>query len=325
MIEKRLLNKTKIRKLFKDEYNLNAKNIELVSSGSAEIYKIDNKYILKLFQSKYNKKEILKEVKVINYLKKKNIPVPTYVKTKKNDYVIKVENRFLIVQYYIDGKTKDKFEGTIDEIKECGYLHGLIVKSLLGYKDVQKDKMDWYNKKENIAKLKKIIKMGNNKLIKEDLNKKISMIENLNYDFKDIDKITFYTSHGDFSYLQFIYDNDGVKAIIDFIKVKKLPIVWEIIRSFTYMDKDAKNGIINVDNLVLYVKEFMKLVPLSKTDLEYMPYIYLCQLLRSTYGYKEYYLNKNKEALQFAHFRTNLCEYLYKNAEIISKKLGELV
>lgn len=325
MIEKRLLNKTKIRKLFRDEYSLNAKNIELVSSGSAEIYKIDNEYILKLFQSKYTKKEILKEVKVINYLKKKNIPVPTYVKTNKNDYVVKIENRFLIVQYYIDGKTKDKFEGTIDEIKECGYLHGLIVKSLLGYKNVQIDKMDWYNKKENIAKIKKIIKMGNNKLIKEDLNKKISMIENLNYDFKDIDKITFYTSHGDFSYLQFIYDNDGVKAIIDFIKVKKLPIVWEIIRSFTYMDKDAKNGIINVDNLVLYVKEFMKLVPLSKTDLEYMPYIYLSQLLRSTYGYKEYYLNKNKEALQFAHFRTNLCEYLYKNAEIISKKLGELV
>lgn len=325
MIEKRLLNKTKIRKLFRDEYSLNAKNIELVSSGSAEIYKIDNEYILKLFQSKYTKKEILKEVKVINYLKKKNISVPTYVKTNKNDYVVKIENRFLIVQYYIDGKTKDKFEGTIDEIKECGYLHGLIVKSLLGYKNVQIDKMDWYNKKENIAKIKKIIKMGNNKLIKEDLNKKISMIENLNYDFKDIDKITFYTSHGDFSYLQFIYDNDGVKAIIDFIKVKKLPIVWEIIRSFTYMDKDAKNGIINVDNLVLYVKEFMKLVPLSKTDLEYMPYIYVCQLLRSTYGYKEYYLNKNKEALQFAHFRTNLCEYLYKNAEMISKKLGELV
>lgn len=325
MIEKRLLNKTKIRKLFRDEYSLNAKNIELVSSGSAEIYKIDNEYILKLFQSKYTKKEILKEVKVINYLKKKNIPVPTYVKTNKNDYVVKIENRFLIVQYYIDGKTKDKFEGTIDEIKECGYLHGLIVKSLLGYKNVQIDKMDWYNKKENIAKIKKIIKMGNNKLIKEDLNKKISMIENLNYDFKDIDKITFYTSHGDFSYLQFIYDNDGVKAIIDFIKLKKLPIVWEIIRSFTYMDKDAKKGIINVDNLVLYVKEFMKLVPLSKTDLEYMPYIYVCQLLRSTYGYKEYYLNKNKEALQFAHFRTNLCEYLYKNAEMISKKLGELV
>ena len=325
MIEKRLLNKTKIRKLFRDEYSLNAKNIELVSSGSAEIYKIDNEYILKLFQSKYTKKEILKEVKVINYLKKKNIPVPTYVKTNKNDYVVKIENRFLIVQYYIDGKTKDKFEGTIDEIKECGYLHGLIVKSLLGYKNVQIDKMDWYNKKENIAKIKKIIKMGNNKLIKEDLNKKISMIENLNYDFKDIDKITFYTSHGDFSYLQFIYDNDGVKAIIDFIKVKKLPIVWEIIRSFTYMDKDAKKGIINVDNLVLYEKEFMKLVPLSKTDLEYMPYIYVCQLLRSTYGYKEYYLNKNKEALQFAHFRTNLCEYLYKNAEMISKKLGELV
>ena len=55
MIEKRLLNKTKIRKLFRDEYSLNAKNIELVSSGSAEIYKMDW----------YNKNENIDKIKKI--------------------------------------------------------------------------------------------------------------------------------------------------------------------------------------------------------------------------------------------------------------------
>ena len=55
-----------------------------------------------------------------------------------------------------------------------------------------------------------------------------------------------------------------------------------------------------------------------------MSYIYLIQLLSSTYGYKEYINNnENIELLEFAHFRTNICKYLFKNAENISTRLLE--
>ena len=53
-----------------------------------------------------------------------------------------------------------------------------------------------------------------------------------------------------------------------------------------------------------------------------MSYIYLIQLLSSTYGYKEYINNnENIELLEFAYFRTDMCKYLFKNAENISNRL----
>ena len=53
-----------------------------------------------------------------------------------------------------------------------------------------------------------------------------------------------------------------------------------------------------------------------------MSYIYLIQLLSSTYGYKEYINNNvNVDLLKFGYFRTNICKYLFKNAENISNRL----
>ena len=75
---------------------------------------------------------------------------------------------------------------------------------------------------------------------------------------------------------------------------------------------------------VKYIKEFNKYVKLNDYDLKYMSYIYLIQLLSSTYGYKEYINNnENIELLEFAHFRTNICKYLFNNAENISTRLLE--
>ena len=57
-----------------------------------------------------------------------------------------------------------------------------------------------------------------------------------------------------------------------------------------------------------------------------MSYIYLIQLLSSTYGYKEYINNnENIELLEFAHFRTNICKYLFNNSENISNRLLKII
>lgn len=325
MIEKKLLTKKDIVKIFKDYYLIDVEKVVLLSGGSAEIYKIDDKYILKLFQSKYKEEEVLKEIDIINYLKNKSFLTPTYLNTCDNKYILKIKERYLVVQKYIEGTTKIKFEATKEEIKECGYLHGLLVKNLLNYETKEEEKEDWYDFNTNINKLQSVKNLGNNKMITNDLNKKIELMRIFKYDLSDIDKISHYVSHGDFSYLQFIYKEDKVNAIIDFIRAKKLPIIWEIMRAYSYMDKECKDGKINIDNLILYIKEFMKSVKLNEYDLRYMPYVYMCQLLRSTYGYKEYYKNKDKESLEFAHFRTSLCEYLYENAENISKRLVKLI
>ena len=108
----------------------------------------------------------------------------------------------------------------------------------------------------------------------------------------------------------------------DFIKTKKLPIVWEIARSYSYIDKDAKEGKINIENLVEYTKKVAEFIELNEYDLKYLPYVYLIQLARSTFGYSEYFKNiENKdEYLEFAFYKTNIYRTVYKEI----KKLLEL-
>ena len=62
----------------------------------------------------------------------------------------------------------------------------------------------------------------------------------------------------------------------------------------------------------------MKYIELNEYDLKYAPYIYLIQLVSSTYGYKEYNDDYSQiELLEFAFFRTKLCRILYENKEKI--------
>ena len=73
---------------------------------------------------------------------------------------------------------------------------------------------------------------------------------------------------------------------------------------------------------------------LNKLDLELMPYFYLFTLLRSSFGYKGYIEKKNKgllvdlidiKTLEFAFWRTNMCKWMFDNANYISSKLKKLV
>ena len=124
-------------------------------------------------------------------------------------------------------------------------------------------------------------------------------------------------SHGDFCTQQLIYHEETEPTIIDFEKAEKLPIVWEIIRSYNYADREIK-----INTLVDYFKEVTKYIKLNEYDIKYAPYIYLLQLISSTYGYKEYNNDFSQiELIEFAFFRTKTCKRLYENAEEISSKL----
>ena len=121
--------------------------------------------------------------------------------------------------------------------------------------------------------------------------------------------------------------NDGLSNQTDEDKLGvKYSQIEQFINGDGSIDKDAKNGEINILNLVEYTKEVSKVNKLSENDLKYLPYVYLIQLARSTFGYEEYFKNvKNKEELlNFAFYRTNICRDLSKKAKEISKRLLEL-
>ncbi len=162
----------------------------------------------------------------------------------------------------------------------------------------------------------------------KDLQDKINMSKDLlnNFDFEIIKKMTIMNSHGDYSVQQLIYNDNSKTTVIDFETAKKLPIIWEVLRSYSYIDEEAKNGELNIDTLVEYVKEFAKYVQLNEYDLKYAAQLYLIQIVSSPFGYKQYNDDYEKKGLlEFALFRTNLCRYLYNNSKEISTRLQKEV
>ncbi|HOZ53858.1 MAG TPA: phosphotransferase [Bacilli bacterium] len=333
MIEETVFNKKTIISVIKKQYGIKINNIKKLERGSANLYSLNNdKYILKEFQSKYSQKEVNKEIKIINHLKKDNLLVPKYIITNNGKYSFIYKKKTIVLQEFIEGYTMESNTGNYDQMLESARELGKIVKSLktLKMKLPINNASSWYKidaLNESIEKHKKLLGKCNDenrKKIDKDLKEKVSMLEYIknNFDFSELKNLTLMNTHGDYSVLQFIYKDDKIKAIIDFVSACKMPIVWEIIRSYSYIDKSAKDGKININNLVDYVKEFLKYSKLNKYDIKYMPYLYLVQLLSSTFGYKQYIADISKEnLLKFAFFRTRLCKYLFKNAGVIEKSL----
>ena len=318
----------------KEVYSLEITSVKKLNRGSANIYSLNNdEYILKEFQSKYTEEEINKETIVINHLRKYDIQVPEYIETINSEFYTKYKDRIIIIQRFIEGSTLDNNTGTYNQVIECAEIYGKIVSALktLPIDLPEFEYKSWFSEEslnksiKNYEELIGLLKDNEtDNIIKNDLLEKISMINDIkeSLDCKNLDKLTIMNSHGDYSVLQFIYKDGKVNSVIDFVSASKLPVVWELIRSYSYIYKDAKDGEFNLDTFSDYINTFNKYVKLNEYDLKYMPYLYLVQILKSSYGYKQYIMDHTKkELLEFGYLRTKICRYLFKNAKTISDKL----
>ena len=326
-----------IKQVLKNAYRIEANSIEKINRGTADIFKVrsgNNMYILKRFSKGRSKESVIKETNIINYLKNRGLKVPEYIKTCNGDFYIIYKERVVVLQKFIDGYTMENNTGDYKKTIESATILGKMTKALEGYEGLNGDDIFKKNfSKEAIEN--RILKMKNlkanlnednpyKKQFDDDLEFKIKVAEELlkTFDFRIIDKMTIKNTHGDYSVQQLIYNDEKGTTVIDFETAKIMPIVWEIMRSYSYVDKEAIDGKFNIDTLVDYFKEFTKYVKLNNYDLKYAPHLYLIQLIGSVFGYQEFNEDYMKKTLlEFALFRTKLCKYLYNNLDKISDRL----
>ena len=330
MLEASVFNEDRMKKFLLQNYNLNVFQIEKLNRGSANLFSLNDKqYILKEYQTWYDEESIQRDTEDIHYLHDKKMPVPVLFPNVKNEFYTKYKNRFVLVEEYIEGEVRNSHTATLISLMDAAQVLGKLVIALEDIKisfpvtDVKK----WFSKEgiqKSIQKYEDLLCMVPENCcssqIKIDLKDKIEMLRNFDsYHIIDqLDKLTIKNTHGDYNVLQFIYQKDKIKAVVDFASVTKMPVVWEVIRSYSYMDQNTINGEFDCNHFKKYVQEFCKYVPLNKYDIQCMPYIYIAQLLHSDYGYKQY-LNDFSQVslLQFGFFRTKMCQYLFKNARQI--------
>lgn len=339
-LEKSVLSIEKMRDILMAEYGLHFIENHSLAFGTANCFKIhctEGDFFLKEYQSRFTLSDVEREAALVSFLRSKGFPVALFLRTTGGKNGIMVNGHVIGIQEFITGSTylNDLPHSLL--LKSAKYL-GMMHCCLKDYPmktDMDHEWVERLSVKELSGKCNELLAVleenrsdPNYERIRKDLTfkKKLSRyIENWKQYYIGI---TYTPTHGDYSACQMICNEGRIKAIVDFSSAASLPVVWEIMRSYMQSSEMCREGSpFDIADLILYVKEYLKYCPLSKRDLTAMPYVYLFQLARSLYGYKEYLITKteNRTALiEFAFWRTDICREIYGKAAEISYALGNL-
>ncbi|MFQ6044097.1 MAG: phosphotransferase, partial [Candidatus Poribacteria bacterium] len=298
----------------------------------------EGQFLLKEFQSKYSVDDVKIEPKITYFVRTRGIPAANFIRTIAGEYVWQFRNRAFHLQEFVEGTIFPKNAAPDWLLRNSAILLGQIHRVLLNF-PLMKEGFgpEWFSRwdvDESKQRYSILIKAAE-QLPRGEKREKI--LADLHYKIENLskaacvciapDRLTRRNSHGDYHILQLICGVSSVRAIIDFSSACRLPVIFEIIRSYTYADPKCANAQIDVSNLKKYVILYLKNGELNRYDLEMMPYLYYLQLSRSRYGYREYLIDKseNRESLiEFGFWRTNMCRWLEKHAEYLSRELGKL-
>ena len=339
-IQKSVLSNAIISELLQKLYNVSIDKIERLGIGTANCYKIYSKnksYFLKEYQEVFSESDLQREVQLNHFLLSASYPTATFITDVNGSEYNYINNRYIVLQEYIDGKSYINHDLPDKILFQAAELLGKLHEFLQGYELPIGMNRPWVEK-FNIEQansdydfLLEWMEEINDKPLRErmraDIIFKKELLSIIAPYGKFFDKITYKSTHGDYSALQYLCTDGEIKAVIDFASAAKIPASWELMRSYMQSAIDTKNPTdFDVEKFYDYVRRYLSISALSKADLKYMPYIYLYQLGRSRYGYKEYMLNvENKDALlEFAFWRTDICRMLIHKADEISQMLIEL-
>lgn len=332
-VEESELNNNILKKIMLEEYNIFVSKIKKINRGSANVFEMMSEsghLILKEFQSTVDLERIENEYLILKHLKNKSISAPEYILTKDEKFFYKNNNKYIIVQKYIDGSTISFNKASSEMIIDSAQMYGKIVNSLESFQYELPTFTRHFLTKESCEKdinnIDILLKINKNNSVHDALFHKKTLLlklEETDYSWKD--KITYKNSHGDYNISQFIYNDKGkIKSVVDWVSARNIPVARELIRNYFFMAKEIKKQQINFDLFIKYIKEYEKYQELNYYDLKYMPLIYLTELARTIFGFEQYIHSNSAEYLKYGNELYNQCVLIEKYMEELSNKLIEL-
>lgn len=319
------------------KYGIKIQNIKKLKLGTAKCYRIETEgssYFAKIYQKKHRIEQIEREIRICQHLNSNNMNVSVYVRNLLGEYINAQEYGIFTIQKYINGITYEKYTVPESILYQSAEILANMHQLLDGEEGLNVDfSSEWIqdisDNAETANKIEEIIKKAESmpdhplkSIIIDDCIWKIDMLPSMSSLKKDFNELTRRNSHGDYNTYQWICENGKIKAIIDFGSCSNLPVIWEIIRSYTYAAPEcSKISAIDIDYYCRYLFHYVKGNKLSDNDLQRGFAFYYYTLMPSTFGYKQYiddYMEgKNNNLIEFAMWRTRMCQYLAQEADFL--------
>lgn len=341
-LERTVLNDDIVTHILSQHYGINFVSMQKLQLGSANCFRVydgNQYYFMKEFQSSFSENTVIREAKLLDYLSIEGIPTTQFYKTLNDEYITSYQGHIICLEKYIEGQAYGYDNLPAHLLPEVGKMLGKLHQVLKNYPlpiDMSDKWLASFSANNTIEQYDALIKLAacksnniNTNRIIDDLQYKKQLSVRCEEYKKYYNGITYCSTHGDYQGCQIIFEENEIKAVIDFSSASCLPVTWEIMRSFVQSSNDCRaNATIDTTAFCEYVREYMRFSPLTKTDMIAMPYVYLFQLAQSKYGYPQYLKSDSEDKeglLQFAFWRTKMCREVEAKAEAISNELLKLI
>lgn len=325
-----------IGQILLEQYGLEVMKVEksVVGAGSDTWFVTcrDGKYVMKYpCESEINNPQ--QEPELCEYLNAQGIAVCRFIKNKQKEYLSKDSTgRVFHVQRFVEGKMYDWHTAPkwlLDEsAKELGKIHTAL-KDYDGLPvGIGSDFFRHMTSEKALKSYRKSLDIAQSQHDKEvicDLEYRIGLMERFPlYEF-DLQALTCQSTHGDYFISQLLCGEDKINAVIDWTTACVHPVVWEIVRSYVYAAPSCKEGNMDADEFVDYVRKYCEYASLTDYDLENMVNLFYYQIAVCDY-YGQYYAAEEDNRyiyMQQAKFSTKLLKWLEQNGEDLKALLME--
>lgn len=305
-------------------YNLGELIKFKLNPGGAVNYNFDfetskGKYMIKFLSckmTKANREKLSFEFRFLDFLEKNNFPYdfPKPIANKSGRILLKIKNHYLWVYGRISGEVIYNFDNIKEIARALSIFHKFTKKfkapSNLKYTYIE-DFLSEYSKMKN--KLSKIKKPNNiDKIV-------ISNFELFESALKKIKKMNYtqnlIITHSDFGNHNLLFENNKVKAILDFETLSLNPRIKEIaypIKRLCFADNKLDKRKANV-----FLKEYEKIIKLTKKEKEaIIPMMMLDSCKVFWWVYMEMKKNPDKKSF-FLNKAISKMKYLVKESKWI--------
>ncbi len=324
-----------ITKILYDSYGLKVTAAKKSSVGAGSdtwfVTCEDGKYVVKFpSESSINNPEL--EPKLCEFLLEQGIPVCQFIKNKAGQYVSADEQgRIFHVQKFVEGTMYDWHEAPDWLLTESAAMLGKFHTALKTYEGlptgIGEGFFKYMTSERALVSYRSSLSVAEKEQDEEvvaDLKYRIGLMQRFpEYTF-DLKQLTCQSTHGDYFISQLLCGEDKINAVIDWTTACVHPVVWEIVRSYVYAAPSCKDGQIDMDEFVCYVKEYGRFATLTEYDLLNMVPLFFYQIAVCDY-YGQYYESDaaNRHIyLEQAKFSTKLMQWFEKHGDVLTTKIA---